>query len=84
MSEFLVLIQKYFLCKKNLTQTNDEIDNYYEKWFTDIRYGLRSTSDSERSEQEAIGELHDMVLIDRRLKVRQIVRAIDVSHGLIV
>lgn len=84
MSEFLVLIQKYFLCKKNLTQTNDEIDNYYEKWFTDIRYGLRSTSDSERSEQEAIGELHDMVLIDRRLKVRQIVRAIDVSHGLVV
>ena len=49
------------------------------KWFTEFRCGRISTSDAERpgrpkevTSQEIIDKIHDIVLNDRRLKVREI------------
>lgn len=60
------------------------------KWFTEFRCG-RSTEDAERygspvevSTAETIDKIHDMVLADRRLKVREIIEAISVSYGSVV
>lgn len=53
--------------------------------------GGTSTKDAERSGRplevstpEAIERIHDMVLTDRQLKVRQIVEAISISHDSVV
>ncbi|QQP31674.1 Putative mariner transposase [Caligus rogercresseyi] len=61
------------------------------KWFTEFRCGRTSTIDAERSGRpvevatpETIQKIHDMVLADRRLKVREIVEAIGISHGSVV
>lgn len=61
------------------------------KWFTEFRCGRTSTEDAERSGRpvevstsETIEKIHDMVLADRRLKVREIVEAIGISHGSVV
>lgn len=61
------------------------------KWFTVFRCGLRSTEDAERSGRpivvstpEIIEKIHNMVLADRRLKVREIVEAIGISYGSVV
>jgi histone-lysine N-methyltransferase SETMAR len=61
------------------------------KWFTEFRCGRTSTADAERpgrpvevSTPETIEKIHDMVLADRRLKVREIVEAIGISHGSVV
>ena len=58
------------------------------KWFTEFRCG---TADAERpgrpvevSTPETIEKIHDMVLADRRLKVREIVEVIGISHGSVV
>uniref|UniRef100_A0A2H1WDP8 SFRICE_035856 n=1 Tax=Spodoptera frugiperda TaxID=7108 RepID=A0A2H1WDP8_SPOFR len=47
------------------------------KWFTVFSFGLRSTEDAERSGRpkdvstpEIIEKIHDMVLADRRLKLK--------------
>ena len=49
------------------------------KWFTKFRCGRISTSDAERAgnpkevtSQEMIDKIHDILLNDRRLKVREI------------
>ena len=49
------------------------------KWFTDFRCGRTSTNDAERSGRpievntpENVEKIHDMVLADRRVKVREI------------
>ena len=61
------------------------------KWFTEFRCGRTSTENAERSGRpvevstpETIKKIHDMVLADRRLKVREIVEAIGISHGSVV
>ena len=61
------------------------------KWFTEFRYGRTMTIDAARSGRpievgipEAIEKIRNMVLTDRRLKVRKIVEAIDISHGSVV
>ncbi|QQP51330.1 Mariner transposase [Caligus rogercresseyi] len=61
------------------------------KWFKEFRCGRTSTIDAERSGRpvevatpETIQKIHDMVLADRRLKVREIVEAIGISHGSVV
>ncbi|QQP58373.1 Putative mariner transposase [Caligus rogercresseyi] len=61
------------------------------KWFTEFRCGRTSTIDAERSGRpvevatpETIQKNHDMVLADRRLKVREIVEAIGISNGSVV
>ena len=62
--------------KKNVNQTKEKLDKYYgdsapsiamvKKWFTDFRCGRTSTNDAENVEK-----IHDMVLADRRVKVRE-------------
>ena len=61
------------------------------KWFTELRCGRTSTIDAERSGRpvevaipETIEKNRNMVLADRRLKVREIVEAIGISHGSVV
>lgn len=61
------------------------------KWFTDFRCGRTSTNDAERSGRpievntpENVEKIHDMVLADRRVKVREIVDAIGISYGSVV
>ena len=61
------------------------------KWFTEFRCGRTSTIDAERSGRpvevaipEIIENIRNMVLADRRLKVREIVEAIGISHGSVV
>ncbi|XP_022822885.1 histone-lysine N-methyltransferase SETMAR-like [Spodoptera litura] len=61
------------------------------KWFTEFRCGRTSTEDAKRSGRpvevstsETAEKIHDMVLADRRLKVREIVEAIGISHGSVV
>ena len=58
------------------------------KWFTEFRCGRISTSDAEWpgrpkvvTTQEMIDEIHDIVLNDRRLKVREISETINISVG---
>ena len=58
------------------------------KWFTKFRCGRISTSDAERpgrpkevTSQEMIDKIHDIVLNDRRLKVREISETVNISVG---
>ena len=58
------------------------------KWFTEFRCGRTSTIDAERSGRqveiaipETIEKIPNMVLADRRLKVRETVEAIGISQG---
>ena len=58
------------------------------KWFTEFRCSRISTSDAERpgrqkevASQEMIDKIHDMVLNNRRLKVREISETVNVSVG---
>ena len=97
-SEFHVLIKHYFLReKKTITQTKAKLYKYYEdsapsiKSFTEFRCSRTSTIDAERSGRpvevplpETIEKIRNMVLADRRLKVRPIVEDIGISHGLVV
>ena len=61
------------------------------EWFTEFCCGRTSTIDAERSGRPVevatpatIEKIRNIVLADRRLKVRQIVEAIGISHGLVV
>ena len=58
------------------------------KWFTEFRCGRISTSDAERpgrpkkvTSQKIIDKIHDIVLNDRRLKVREISKTVNISVG---
>ena len=58
------------------------------KWFTEFRCGCISTSDAERpscpkevTSQEMTDKIHDIVLHDRRLKVREISETVNISVG---
>ena len=58
------------------------------KWFTEFRCGRISTSDAARpgrpkevTSQEMIDKIHDIVLNDRRLKVREISKTVNISVG---
>ena len=58
------------------------------KWFTEFRCGRISTSDAELpgrpkevTIQEIIDKIHDIVLNDRRLKVREISETVNISVG---
>ena len=62
-----------------------------QKWFTEFRCGPTSTIVAERSERPVevaipatIEKIRNMLLADRRLKVRKIVKAIGISHGSVV
>ena len=56
------------------------------KWFQNFRCGHMSTSDAERSgcpveatTPEIVDKIHDMVMDDRRVKVREIASAVGIS-----
>ena len=57
------------------------------KWFTEFRCGRTSTSDAERPgrpkempySQEMIDKIHDIVLNDRRMKLREISETVNIS-----
>ena len=58
------------------------------KWFTEFRGGRIGPSNAERpgrpeevTSQEMIDKIHDIVLNDRRLKVRQISETVNISVG---
>ena len=58
------------------------------KWFTEFRCGRISTSDAGRpcrpkevTSQEMIDKIHDIVLHDRQLKVREISETVNISVG---
>ena len=58
------------------------------KWFTEFRCGRIRTSDAELpgrpkevTSQEMIDEINDIVLNDRRLKVREISETLNISVG---
>ena len=58
------------------------------EWFTEFRCGRISTSDVERpgrpkevTSQEIIDKIYDIVLNDRRLKVREISETVNISVG---
>ena len=59
-------------------------------WFNEFKRGRTSTTDEQRpgrpvevSSIEMINKVHDLVLSDRRVKVREIVEAIGISQGTI-
>ncbi|GBP26227.1 Histone-lysine N-methyltransferase SETMAR [Eumeta japonica] len=56
------------------------------KWFTEFRCGRTSTSDAERSGRpkevitpEIVDKIHEMILDDRRMKVRELAHAVGIS-----
>ena len=58
------------------------------KWITEFHCGRISTSDADRpgrpkevASQEMIDKIHDIVLDDRRLKVREISETVNISVG---
>ena len=62
-----------------------------EKWLREFKTGRTSTTDAEHSErpkevttEEIINKVHDIVLEDRREKVRGIEEACDISHGTVI
>ena len=87
--EFRVLIKHYFM------KTKEKLDKHYGesapsirtvyKWFQNFWCGHMSTSDAEHSgcpveaTTPEIDKIHDMVMDDRRVKVREIASAMDIS-----
>lgn len=57
------------------------------KWFTEFRCGRTSTTDAERpgrpievTTEEMVTKIHDIVLEDRRVKVREIAKKVSISN----
>lgn len=78
-SETKARLDKYYL------ESSPSIDMIH-KWFTEFRCGRTSTNDAERSGRpvevtttEMIKKIHDIVLNDRKVKVREIVKAVNIS-----
>ena len=86
--QFRVLIKYYFLHEKTITETEKKLEKYNEdsssSWYgsgviCEFRCGRTSTADAERSgrsfeikTEEIVTKIHDIVLGDRRVKVREI------------
>src|SRR6476469_69453 len=71
--------------EKTYGQSAPSIRTVY-KWFQNFRSGHMSTTDAQLSErpveattQEIIDKIHDMVIDDRRVKVREIASAVGIS-----
>ena len=80
-----MLIKHYFLRGKSIKAPSHGMVH---KWFTEFRCGRISTSDTERpgrpkevTSQEMIDKIHNIVLNDRRLKVREISETVNISVG---
>lgn len=59
-----------------------------QEWFTDFRCGRTSTEDAPRrgrpktaTDEENVNKVHDIVLADRRLKVKEIAEMTGISYG---
>ena len=85
--------------KKTINETKAKLDKYYgdsapsismvKKWFTEFRCGTIDAERSGRPVEVAIPETIEKFAIwcwrlDRRLKLREIVEAIGISHGSVV
>ena len=60
-------------------------------WVNEFKRGRTSTYDAPRSgspieiaSPEIIDKIHDIVLTDRRVKVRELVEATGISHGIVI
>ena len=73
-SEFRVLIQHYFLRGKSIKETEEKLAKYYKESTPPGR-------PKEVTSQEMIDKIHDIVLNDRRLKVREIRETVNISVG---
>ncbi|KAL0901883.1 hypothetical protein ABMA27_007038 [Loxostege sticticalis] len=95
-TEFRVLIKHYFLRGKTIKQTEEKLKKYYgdaapshgmvHKWLTEFRLG-RMTNDAERpgrpievTTEAMVNKIHDIVLEDRRVKIREIADAMHISN----
>lgn len=61
------------------------------KWFTEFRCGRTSTKDAERpgrpndvTTEEMVNKIHDIVLDDRRVKVREIAEIVAISNDTVI
>ena len=58
-------------------------------WVNEFKHGSTSTCDASRDVQlkllpEIIDKVHDIVLTDRRVKVRELVEVTNISHGTVI
>ena len=85
-SEFRVLIKHYFLIVKNTVQTKQWLDKCYGE-----SSPSRNKNDAERSgspkyltSPEIVKEIHDIVLDDPKVKVRELTEATGIPIGSVV
>ena len=93
-SEFRVFIKHYFLRGKSIKETEEKIPKYYKEsapshgmvhnWLSEFRCGRdaeRPGRPKEVTSLEMIDKIHNIVLNDRRLKVREISETVNISVG---
>ena len=91
-NEFRVLIKHYFLREKSIKETEEKLKKYYGD--SAPSHGMvqkctsKSTRDAERpgrpkdvTTQDMIDKVYDILLADRRLKVREISEVLNISVG---
>ena len=95
-SEFRVLIKRYFLRGKTLSESKAKIDKHYldsapsygmvQKWFTEFHCGRTSTETlpspgrlNKITTPEMSNKIHNIVLNDPKVKVREIAEIVSIS-----
>ena len=87
-------VNKYLFLKRNTpTQIKDELDSIYgdsaplftavKFWAAEFKPGRKNLGDDATTEDN-IAEIHQMVLDDRRIKVREIAEVMNISMDVFV